>query len=192
MTMPEPQRGGTKGRPTPTRRQQEERNRRPVVAPPRKKVAITGATKEERKAQRAEQRRTNSEARTVARAGMMAGDERYLNERDKGPVRRFVRDYVDARRNLVEYIMPLLLLSVLMTVSQIGVLVVGSTVLLYAVVLIAALDVFWLRRKVTRLATEKFGEAKVAGVGGYAMMRALQMRFTRVPKPTVKRGEFPA
>lgn len=189
--MTEPQQSG-KGRPTPTRRQQEERNRRPVVAAPRKKVAITGATKEERKAQRAEARKASADARGVARAGMMAGDERYLGERDKGPVRRFVRDYVDARRNLVEYLMPVLLASVLLSVTRVPVLQIASTVLLYTLVAVAVLDVLWLRRKVTRLATAKFGAAKVSGVGGYAMMRAMQMRFSRVPKPTVRRGEYPS
>ena len=195
MTTPEPQGPQSesgKGRPTPRRREQEERNRRPVVAAPRKQVAITGATKEERKAQRAEVRKADSEARSVARLGMMAGDERYLGERDRGPVRRWVRDYVDARRNLVEYVLPGMLISVAMSLSRVPVLVVGSTLVLYSLVVIAALDVFWLRRKVVRLATAKFGEAKAGGVGRYAMMRAMQLRFSRAPKPAVKRGQYPS
>ena len=44
------------------------------------------------------------------RAGMKAGDERYLLPRDRGPVRRFVRDYVDTRLNMAEFAMPLLLI----------------------------------------------------------------------------------
>ena len=192
MTEPQGPQIGGKGRPTPRRRVQEERNRRPVVAAPRKKVAITGVTKEERKAQRAEVRKANTEARQVARAGMLAGDERYLNARDRGPVRRWVRDYVDARRNLIEYFLPVTLLLVVMSISRLPLLVVGSTVLLYAGVLVAGADVFLMRRKVVRLATEKFGADKAAGVGGYAMMRAMQMRRTRIPKPVVRRGEFPA
>ena len=31
------------------------------------------------------------------REALANGDERYLPARDKGPVRRFVRDYVDSR-----------------------------------------------------------------------------------------------
>ena len=30
------------------------------------------------------------------------------------------------------------------------------------------------------------------GLGWYAAMRSLQMRFMRLPKPQVKRGEYPA
>jgi hypothetical protein len=192
MTEPQGPQIGGKGRPTPRRRVQEERNRRPVVAAPRKKVAITGVTKEERKAQRAEVRKANTAARQVARAGMLAGDERYLNARDRGPVRRWVRDYVDARRNLIEYFLPVTLLLVVMSISRLPLLVVGSTVLLYVGVLVAGADVFLMRRKLVRLATEKFGADKAAGVGGYAMMRAMQMRRTRIPKPMVRRGEFPS
>ena len=40
------------------------------------------------------------------REKMMAGEDDYLLPRDKGPVRRFVRDVVDARRNLLGLFMP--------------------------------------------------------------------------------------
>ena len=37
---------------------------------------------------------------------MVTGDDRHLPARDRGPVRRFVRDYVDARRTMLEYMLP--------------------------------------------------------------------------------------
>jgi hypothetical protein len=37
---------------------------------------------------------------------MMAGEEAYLLPRDQGPVRAYVRDIVDARRNLLGLFMP--------------------------------------------------------------------------------------
>ncbi len=50
----------------------------------------------------------------------MHGDERYLLARDQGPVRRFVRDLVDARRNVLGLFMPsaLTLLFVMFAVPQ--------------------------------------------------------------------------
>ena len=36
----------------------------------------------------------------------MAGDEAYLLPRDQGPVRRYVRDVVDSRRNVLGLFMP--------------------------------------------------------------------------------------
>ena len=40
---------------------------------------------------------------------MRTGDERYLPARDKGPVRRFIRDYVDSRFSFIELMIPLLM-----------------------------------------------------------------------------------
>ncbi|MCU1553788.1 MAG: hypothetical protein JWM13_1274, partial [Arthrobacter sp.] len=52
-------------------------------------------------------------------------------------------------------------------------------------------DAFILSRKLkTRLAA-KFGEAE-RGTVWYGAMRSLQFRRLRMPKPQVKRGEFPA
>ena len=49
---------------------------------------------------------------------MRTGDERYLPARDKGPVKRYIRDYVDARFSLGEAFMPL---SILLIVIMVGV-----------------------------------------------------------------------
>ena len=37
------------------------------------------------------------------------GDERHLPPRDRGPVRKYVRDIVDSRRSVAEYFLPLAL-----------------------------------------------------------------------------------
>ena len=63
---------------------------------------------------------------------------------------------------------------------------------LWAFFAVAVIDVvvlgFILRRKLAA----KFGEGKVEKVRWYAAMRALQLRLMRLPKPQVKRGQFPA
>jgi hypothetical protein len=43
-----------------------------------------------------------------------------------------------------------------------------------------------------RRLAQKFGAGKVEKVAWYASMRAIQMRFLRLPKPQVKRGQYPA
>ena len=40
------------------------------------------------------------------RAAMKDGDERYFLARDQGPVRSFIRDYVDSRFSFVELMIP--------------------------------------------------------------------------------------
>ena len=91
-----------KGRATPSRKQQEAANLRPLVG---KK------TPESRKADKAQIR----EERIKARIGMAAGEEKYLGVRDRGPQRKFVRNYVDSKFSLGELVMPALLVVILIS-----------------------------------------------------------------------------
>jgi hypothetical protein len=179
---------GGKGRATPTRREAEQRNRRPVVgapAPPR------GATRAERKAQRAARSAAAREQRIRNRIALASGDERALPARDRGPVRRFVRDYVDARRNLGEFFLPVALVSILIGFLGIDLARVISLIVLYVMVLAIAVDSFLLQRRIKRVTQAKFGDKGTAGVGTYGLMRALQLRRARMPKPQVNRGQYP-
>jgi len=176
-----------KGRPTPSRKQAEARNRHPLVGGP---TVRPGASKEEKKAARAAQRELQNAERARSREAMMTGDDRFLPARDKGPARRFARDYVDARRNLGEYFLPVAVLVLLAGLTGVHAATLISTALLYTMALVVGVDCFLLRRRVNRLVAAKFGE-KAGGVGGYAMMRALQLRRTRMPRPQVQRGAFP-
>jgi hypothetical protein len=181
-------RAGGKGRPTPSRKDAEARNRHPVVGSTRLRP---GASKEEKKAARAAQRETSNLERLRSREAMVTGDDRYLPARDKGPARRFARDYVDARRGLGEYFMPLAVVMFALNLVPVQAVQRTVLVLLYGVILAVGVDSFMLRRRVGRLTLATFGD-KAAGAGGYAMMRSLQLRRTRLPRPQVKRGEFPS
>jgi Protein of unknown function (DUF3043) len=179
---------GGKGRPTPSRREAEARNRHPVVGTPQLRA---DASKEERKAARLARKQAMAADRVKAREAMITGDERYLPARDRGPARRFARDYVDARRSLGEYLLPMAVIVLALSLVNIPILKLASLLALYTAVLAITIDAFLLRRRVARLAAEKFGDDKIKGVAGYAMMRALQMRRTRMPRPQVERGEYP-
>jgi hypothetical protein len=179
---------GGKGRATPTRREAEQRNRRPLIgAPPPPR----GATRAERKAARSARQVVVREERARSRAAVAAGDERFLPTRDKGPARRYVRDYIDARRNLGEYFLPVALVSLVVGVLPVPAARLASLCVLYVMVVAIAFDSYLLRRRVQAMTNEKFGEKVAAGTGTYALMRALQFRRGRVPKPQVQRGQFP-
>ena len=98
----DPARPGSKNRPTPRRRDQEALNKRPLIVTDRK-----AATQQDKAARR--------EAMAKQRAGMLVGDEKYLPVRDKGPRRRFIRDTVDARWNIGEFMLPIMLIVLLLS-----------------------------------------------------------------------------
>ena len=53
-------------------------------------------------------------------------------------------------------------------------------------------DGFLLSRKLKRRLVDKFGEDQLpAGVVRYGVLRAFQLRRTRLPKPMVGRGQYP-
>ncbi|MFN3707019.1 DUF3043 domain-containing protein [Microcella sp.] len=170
---------GKKGRPTPTRKEREAARKRPLVPDDRKRA-------------RAENRQRMAEARERAREGLARGEERYLPQRDRGPQRRYVRDYVDARTSFGEFMIPVMFLVIIATFLPSVDAQFIAIISLWGFFLIAIADSILLGYLVKRRLRKKFGDDKVEkGVGWYAGMRALQLRVLRLPKPQVKRGEYP-
>lgn len=135
--------------------------------------------------------------RDRARQGMLAGDERYFPARDKGPARKFAREWVDSRRLPSQYFLPFSLLILLATwipwPMSIRAAVLGYTVtigwpIMMIGVLFTSVYVAW---KVKRLVAEKLPQESTRGVGFYAAMRALQIRKLRFPPPAVLPGGKP-
>ena len=126
---------------------------------------------------------------------MKRGEERALPERDRGPVRRYMRDYVDARFNLGEWFLPIALLFVILTfvTSKNQVLAFYILLALYALVMLTLVDAVITWRQIKKRVTEKFGpEAITKGSAMYCIMRIYQLRRTRLPNPMVRRGQYPA
>ena len=46
---------------------------------------------------------------------MLSGEEKNLPPRDRGPVHRFARDYVDSRRSAAEFFLPIALFVLIAT-----------------------------------------------------------------------------
>ncbi|TDV40431.1 DUF3043 domain-containing protein [Actinophytocola oryzae] len=179
-----------KGRPTPKRRDAEQRRRGPVAPPPRttrEAMKRARGNKEERKELTAKRR----EIRVKQRERMMAGDEKYLMPRDRGPVKAYIRDAVDSRRNLLGLFMPLaILIFVALLVPDPR--VQSLTTLLCLLMLVAmVLEGVLSGRRISRAVRAKFPKEPVRGVsvGWYAFIRASQLRKLRVPKPRVRPGD---
>lgn len=168
---------GGKGRPTPTRKEAE------AAAKARAKTPRT------RKEQLAAQRQGRSASSKTVRQAMREGDERYYPARDKGPVRRFVRDFVDVRFSLIELVIPLMLITLILGYSGNRTLMSLGNSLLLLIVLVVIFDMLWLRFRLRRELTRRFPDQSPKGLTYYAITRAMQMKFMRMPKPQVKIGQ---
>ena len=118
----------------------------------------------------------------------MRGDENALPVRDRGPVKRFVRDYVDARRSIGEYFLPVIVAVLFMTVVPVLVVQFAAIILLYSILGISILDGIFLSRKIKREVTERFPGEPLKGLGMYGWLRSTQIRRLRAPQPKVTRG----
>ena len=168
---------GGKGRPTPSRKEAE------AAAKARAKVPRT------RKELAAAQRLARSESSTKMRQAMKTGDERYLPARDRGPVKRFIRDYVDSRFSFVELMIPVLLVTTVMAWSGNAAVASYGNAILFGMLLLIVVDMLRLRFKLRREISTRFPEADTKGTTYYAVMRSLQMKFMRLPKSQVRIGQ---
>jgi hypothetical protein len=168
---------GKKGRPTPKRKDAESKRIVSSLAPV--------VTKEEKKRAKA----NALAARQANRAAYLRGDENALPARDRGPARRFIRNYVDSRRSIGEYFLPIIFVVLVLTLIPIAAVQLGSIGLMYSMLLVAAFDGILLSRKIKKLVAEKFPTEVVKGIGMYAWLRSTQMRRLRTPKPTHKVGD---
>jgi Protein of unknown function (DUF3043) len=178
-TTGEPETEGRKGRPTPTRKEAESAARARAKTPLDKKAA----------GKMSRDQRTSQSARI--RQGIKEGDERYLPARDKGPVRKFARDTIDARFNVAEFFLPMAVVILVLSVVQVGALQSIALLLWLVVIVLIVLDSVLTGFRLKKRLAERFPDQNRKGAVAYALMRSLQMRRLRLPKPQVKRGERP-
>jgi hypothetical protein len=168
-----------KGRPTP-KRSEAEALRRAVVKP---------AASRKEAARRA--REARRKAVTKQREALLTGDERHLPPRDKGPVRRFARDFVDVRWHVAEYFLPIavviLVMSMLPSIQARNI----ALLLWLGVILGIVADSVLTSRRLKRALRERFPDENLRGATVYALMRTMQLRRMRLPRPQVGRGEAP-
>jgi hypothetical protein len=168
-----------KGRPTPSRKEAE------AAARERARAGM------DKKAAQKLLRERRADSNRKMREGMKAGDEKYLPARDQGPVKRFVRDFVDSRLTFAEFLLPVLILIMVgnsvsnQTVKNV------TNYLWTASILLLLVDTVILRFRLRRALTAKFPDENLKGTTFYAYIRMLQIRFMRLPKPQVKIGGKP-
>ncbi|PIB08664.1 MULTISPECIES: DUF3043 domain-containing protein [Streptomyces] len=168
-----------KGRPTPKRSEAQTQ---------RRSVANTPTTRKEAAKRQRDARR---EAMDKQRQALASGDERYLPARDKGPVRRFARDFVDSRFCIAEFFLPLAVVILVLSMVRVGALQNIALLLWLVVIALIVVDSIGIAIRLKKQLNARFPDLPKKGAVAYALMRTLQMRRLRLPKPQVKRGERP-
>ncbi len=163
-----------KGRPTPTRKEAEAARKAALTAP----VDPKAAKKASRNAQRT--------AQYQAQAALRSGDERYLPARDAGPVRAYVREAVDSRLSMGELFIPVAVAVILLGFVRVPLvqqlLLLAWLFMLIGVVVDSLFIVWRLRKTLPAL----FPDEDRSGAQFYGVMRSLQIRRFRLPKPKVR------
>nr|WP_199821295.1 DUF3043 domain-containing protein [Streptomyces sp. NRRL B-3229] len=168
-----------KGRPTPKRSEAQSQ---------RRSVANTPTSRKEASKRQRDERRAALDRQRQALAG---GDERYLPARDKGPVRKFARDFIDSRFNVAEFFLPMAVVILVLSMVRVGALQNIALLLWLVVIVLIVLDAIVNGFRLRKQLLARFPDHNRRGAVGYALMRSLQMRRLRLPKPQVKRGERP-
>ncbi|WP_128376132.1 DUF3043 domain-containing protein [Streptomyces cavernae] len=168
-----------KGRPTPKRSEAQAQ---------RRSVANTPTTRKEAAKRQRDDRRAQLERQRQALAG---GDERYLPVRDKGPVRKLARDFVDSRFCIAEFFLPMAVVILVLSMVRVPALQNAALLLWLFVIVLIVVDSFGIAFRLKKQLKERYPDEPKKGAVAYALMRSLQMRRLRLPKPQVKRGERP-
>ena len=163
--------------PTPKRREREAANFKPLVPTDRK---------EAKKAMQAQMREKQAEARD----GMARGDDRYLRESDRGPQKRFMRDVIDARFSLGEFLLPAMFLVIFVTFIPQNDLAYWAMAFIWVFLGVAVVEGVIVALSIKRRIAAVVGKDKLdRGLILGTLTRILQLRMLRMPKSRVKRGE---
>jgi hypothetical protein len=173
------ERAAGKGRPTPKRNEAQGRRTGPPPPPPTTR-------KEAYKRMRA----TQASRRGESRAGAARGDDNYLPARDRGPVRKYVRDVVDSRRNVGSFFLAIAAIALIGTVFPNAVVKNYASLILFGFFLVMIVDSVVLSRRIKRKVAERFPKGDQAGrsLAWYGISRSTMIRRWRFPKPDVALG----
>jgi hypothetical protein len=169
----------TKGRATRSRKEAEAARKQALRVPKDKKAA------------RAAMRSREAEARVEMRRAFYTGDEKHLPLRDKGPVRRFVRNYIDSRLGVGDLFVPLAFLILIPLLNPSPEIQSVASMFWTFMLLMLAVDAAFITIRLRKLLKAQFPNEVHRGAISYALLRSIQMRFTRIPKPLVKIGGAP-
>ena len=159
---------GKKDRPTPTRREAEAARRQRMTTTLNKK-----------------------EARQTASRQSRAARMKAISAREAAPEKVLMRDYIDARFNLGEFLLPsvVVILAVTILGSYWPAVTLIATLAMYLFILGVFVDGYLMWRRFKKVLAARLPKASPKGLLMYGMTRSTQIRRFRSPAPRIKRGE---
>jgi hypothetical protein len=159
---------GKKDRPTPTRKEAE--------AARRQRMTTT---------------LTKKEARLAASRNSRAERMKAISAREGTPEKVLMRDYIDARFNLGEFLLPAVVVILAVTVlgSYWQPVTLITTLVMYLFIFGVFVDGYLMWRGFKKVLAARLPKASPKGLLLYGMTRSTQIRRFRSPPPRIKRGD---
>jgi hypothetical protein len=167
-TTVDPGPAGKKDHPTPSRKEAEAARRQRLTTTLSKKEARAAASRQSR-----------------------ANRMKALSAREAAPEKMLMRDYIDSRFNLGEFLLPsvVVILAVTILGSYWPTVTVISTLAMYIFILGVFVDGYLMWRRFKKVLAARLPKASPKGLLLYGMTRSTQIRRFRSPPPRIKRGE---
>lgn len=158
-----------KDAPTPTRKQAEQARRerlKPTLSP--------------------------KEARAKERQAKAVQRDSAMKTQEAQPGKVLMRDWVDSRRGLSQWSMPVLMVMLMLSLVVTGFGTLFTAIMSYAtwvVMLLIALDLFRMWRGYKKLHAERLPREPLKGLVFYGINRSINLRRLRMPAARVKPGD---
>ncbi|HOB04604.1 MAG TPA: DUF3043 domain-containing protein [Propionibacteriaceae bacterium] len=134
--------------------------------------------------------RTKKEAKAFERDQRAKVRQKAMVEAESRPEMVLLRDHIDARWNVAEFMLPIML--VVLAVSMFGntysPLVLGTMIATWVLLAVVILDLTVMWRSYKKLLAERFPRATPKGLLMMGVNRAMQIRRFRQPPARIKRG----
>jgi hypothetical protein len=166
-----------------------------AAAPQQKKKAVPTPTRKEAEAARMERLHptlTPSEQRKRDREARNDSREEQLRKVEDQPGRQLLRDFVDSRKGMAQWWMPVIMISLALALAAMYLspdLAVVATFVPYVALAVLALHITWLWRQFKQLHEQRLPRDSTKGLLIYLINRIISLRRFRVPPPRVKPGD---
>ena len=158
-----------------------------------KKDRPTPTRKEAEAARRQRMNTTLSKKQSRAAASRQSRSERMktISAREAVPEKVLMRDYIDARFNLGEFLLPsvVVILAVTLLGSYWPAVTLIATMAMYLFIIGVFVDGYLMWRGFKKVLAKRLPKASPKGLLLYGMTRSTQIRRFRSPAPRIKRGE---